>query len=171
MWFSGKIMSNKILFLDRDGIINKRRDDYVKSWNEFQFCDGVKESLKMFSNLGYRLIIVTNQSAINRKIITEEDLKSIHKKMILELNEVGIKIGAIYYCPHTPDENCKCRKPKTGLLEMASKKFDFFRKDCILIGDSKADMQAGNDFGIKTYLLDNESSLLDLTKNILKIKT
>ena len=164
-------MNPKILFLDRDGVINKKRDDYVKSWNEFQFLDGAKESLKIFSNFGYGIIIITNQSAINRKIITEEDLKSIHKKMVSELNKDGIKIEAIYFCPHTPDENCNCRKPKTGLFEKALKEFKVSPQDCILIGDSITDMQAGNNFGIKTYFLENEKGLLDLTKNILKIKT
>ena len=164
-------MNLKILFLDRDGVINKNRDDYVKSWNEFQFLDGVKEALKIFSKFGYKIIIITNQSAINRNIISKEDLKNIHEKMIFELNKEGIKIEAIYYCPHTPDENCECRKPKTGLLEKASKKFNFLPQNCVLIGDSDTDIKAGNDFGIKTYLLKKENNLLDLTKNILEIKT
>jgi len=162
-------MKSKILFLDRDGVINKKREDYVKSWKEFQFLEGAKEAMSIFTNFGYKIIIVTNQSAINRNIITENDLKNIHEKMISELNKIGIKIAAIYYCPHKPSENCKCRKPKTELLEKASKDFKFLPQECILIGDSKTDIQAGNSFGIKTYLLEEKSSLLDLTKNILKI--
>ena len=91
--------------------------------------------------------------------------------MILELEKNEINIDAIYYCPHTPDEKCECRKPKTGLLKNALKKFNFHPQDCILIGDSITDIQAGDDFGVKTYLLGKENNLLDLTKKILEIKT
>tara|TARA_B110001454_G_C12646917_1_gene403699 strand:- start:582 stop:1076 length:495 start_codon:yes stop_codon:yes gene_type:complete len=164
-------MNSKIVFLDRDGVINKKRNDYVKSWNEFQFLYGVQDALKIFINYGYKIIIITNQSVINRKIIDEEDLKNIHEKMIIELNKDDIEIDAIYYCPHTPDENCECRKPKTGLLKKASEKFDFIPHDCILIGDSITDIQAGKSFGLKTYLLKKENNLLELTKNILDIKS
>ena len=156
------------IFFDRDGVINKKRDDYVKSWNEFELLDNVIESLKLFSQIDCRIIIVTNQSAINRQIITEETLKEIHSKMIDVFNKFDIKIDAILHCPHTPEENCNCRKPKTGLLEKAISKFDLNPEKCVLIGDSISDIQAGNAIGSKTYLLKDEMNLLELSQTILK---
>ena len=158
---------NKIraVFLDRDGVINKKRNDYVKSWDEFVFLDGVDEALKLFSNRGYKIIIITNQSAINRKIITVENLNLIHENMKNSFHQKGITIDAIFFCPHKPDDGCNCRKPKTGMIEKALQNFDLLPQNCILIGDSETDVKAGNTMGIKSYLL-GKHSLLDISKTV-----
>jgi len=158
---------NKIhaVFLDRDGVINKKRNDYVKSWKEFIFLDGVDEALKLFSNHGYKIIIITNQSAINRKIITVENLNLIHENMKNSFHQKGIIIDAIFFCPHKPDDGCNCRKPKTGMIEKALQNFDLLPQNCILIGDSDVDIEAGKTMGITSYLLEKQS-LLEVSKII-----
>ena len=162
---------NKIhaVFLDRDGVINKKRNDYVKSWEEFVFLDGVDEALKLFSNRGYKIIIITNQSAINRKIITVENLNLIHENMKNSFHQKGITIDGIFFCPHKPDDGCNCRKPKTGMIEKALQNFDLLPQNCVLIGDSDTDIEAGNSMGIKSYLLEKQS-LLEISKIITSTK-
>jgi histidinol-phosphate phosphatase family protein len=162
------LKTNRAVFFDRDGVINKKRDDYVKNWNEFELLDNVIDSLKLLSKANCKIIIVTNQSVINRKIITKDILQEIHDKMIDEFDKSDIKIDAIFYCPHIPEENCNCRKPKTGLLEKAILEFDLIPEKCILVGDSNSDIQAGNAIGAKTYLLKDGMNILNLTKTILK---
>ncbi|MGY5146757.1 MAG: D-glycero-alpha-D-manno-heptose-1,7-bisphosphate 7-phosphatase [Candidatus Nitrosopumilus sp. bin_7KS] len=162
---------NKIhaVFLDRDGVINKKKDDYVKSWEEFEFLDDVDKALKLFSEHGIKIIIVTNQSIINRKIIPEEKLKLIHQRMENILKVKGITIDGIFYCPHKPDEYCDCRKPKPGLIKKALECFDLLPENCVLIGDSKTDVEAGNAIGVTSYLLKNQS-LFDISKILTNTK-
>ena len=161
-------MKNKAVFLDRDGTINKKRGDYVKSWNEFKFLEGVAEALRIFSDLDYKIIIVTNQSAVNRKIISSEILADIHQRMLNEFNKEDVRIDAIFYCPHKPEEGCNCRKPKPGLLLKAIKEFDLEPRLCLLIGDSETDIEAGIQAGIKSFLINDDTTLLDITKELIK---
>lgn len=156
----------KAVLLDRDGVINKKRDDYVKSWNEFEFLNDVEEALSLFSKHGYKIILVTNQSAINRQIITKHTLNFIHEKMKSSLKQKGVIIDAIFYCPHKPDEGCDCRKPKTGMIDKALKLFNLLPKNCVLIGDSKSDIDAGNTAGIKSYIV-GKQNLLEISKIII----
>lgn len=161
--------SRKAIFLDRDGVINKKRDDYVKNWNEFEFIEGSVSAIKTLSKMGYVIIIVTNQSAINRGIISEDVLFDIHENMQAELKKHGAWVDAILFCPHRPDENCTCRKPKTGMLEKAILEFNLSVENCLLVGDSESDIQAGNALGIKTFLLNDGKKLLDFI-NFMKEK-
>lgn len=160
-------MGKKAIFLDRDGVINKRRSDYVKTWKEFEFLDGAADAIRMFGRHNYMVIVITNQSAVNRKLMSLEALHNIHEKMVAELNKLGATIDAIYYCPHTPEEGCECRKPKSAMLECAMRDFDLHPRDCILIGDSETDVAAGKNVGTQTYLLKDGTSLLDIAKLIL----
>lgn len=154
---------NKAVFLDRDGVINKKRTDYVKTWKEFEFLDGIAEAIRIFSSNGYKVIVVTNQSAINRKLMTLDGLEQIHQNMIEDLDKHGATVDAIYYCPHTPDERCECRKPGIAMLRRAIQDFHLSPSDCILVGDSESDIQAGKAIGARTYLLEKES-LLDIAR-------
>jgi histidinol-phosphate phosphatase family protein len=142
------------VFIDRDGVINRKRDDdYVKSWAEFEFLPKAKEALALLSRSGYRVIIVTNQRGIARGLMTAADLSDIHRRMQDELAEAGALITAIYHCPHDSGE-CTCRKPETGLFLQAQRDFpdvDFSRS--ILIGDSTSDMQAGDLLGCRNIFV------------------
>ena len=144
----------KTVFLDRDGVINRNRDnDYVKSWGEFEFLPNALEAIRLLSDAGYQLIIVTNQSCVNKGILSSETLNDIHRKMLAEIESAGGRIGAIYYCPHRDDENCECRKPKPGMLVQAASEHEIDMDDTYLIGDLGRDIQAGNQFGAYSLLV------------------
>jgi len=144
----------KAIFLDRDGIINVDYS-YVYKKEDLEFCDGVFETLQHFASLGYALFIVTNQSGIGRGYYTEEDFEKLTSWMLDEFICKNIKITKVYHCPHSPDENCKCRKPKTGMFEQARKEFDIDIKNSWMIGDKPSDIQAGKNAGIPNTIFVN----------------
>jgi len=141
------------LFIDRDGVINRKRDnDYVKRWEEFIFIDGSLAAIQRFKTTFGRLLIVTNQRGIDRGLMTEEDLSIIHQKMLTEIRHIGGKIDQIYHCSFHPENDHKgWRKPKIGMALEAKKDFpeiDFKRS--IMIGDAWSDMQFGRNAGMHT---------------------
>jgi histidinol-phosphate phosphatase family protein len=148
----------KCVFLDRDGVINKKapEGDYIKKWNEFKFLPGVKETVRRLNKAGFLVIIITNQRGIAKGLMTEGDLKDIHAKMIEEFKKDGAKIDGIYYCLHDEKDNCNCRKPKIGLFLEAKKDFNIEMSESCLIGDSESDILAGQKAGCKTILLNEK---------------
>ena len=159
---------NKAVFLDRDGVINQKRDDYIKNTNEFIILPDVSKAIKLLNENNYLVIIITNQSAINRGIITHSILAEIHELMKNELGKYGAHIDAIYYCPHKPDENCSCRKPKTGMIEKAIRDYSISTDFSWLIGDSESDTLAAAKLGIKAIQMEQDTSLLEPISKILK---
>ncbi len=155
------------IFLDRDGVINVNRDDYVKSWDEFEFLPGVEDAIKKINRSEFALIIITNQSPIGRGIFDHETLDKIHKKMLDSLGGAGCHIDAIYYCPHKPDDGCDCRKPRPGLILRAASDFNIDLKNSWMIGDSDSDLQAGKNAGCKTAKVDSKNSLLKIIERII----
>ncbi|MDI6641746.1 MAG: D-glycero-beta-D-manno-heptose 1,7-bisphosphate 7-phosphatase [Elusimicrobiota bacterium] len=144
----------KVVFLDRDGVINKDLiGDYVKSWEEFKFLPRSLEAIRKLTENGYKIIIISNQAGINKGIIDKKNFSEINRKMIREIRQAGGKITKIYYCPHRPDENCSCRKPKPGLFLKAKKDFKLNFASCYLVGDKIADVIAGKSVGCKTILV------------------
>ncbi len=162
----------KVIFLDRDGVINKRppKADYVKNWQEFEFLPGVIQGLKKLCDNGYKIYLITNQPGIGRGMMKKEDLDFIHQKMQAELQKQGAKIDKIYYCPHAWEENCDCRKPQPGLLFQAARGNNLDLTKVVLIGDDERDVQAGESAGCKTVLLGPEKSLLDVVKSLITNK-
>ena len=156
---------NKAVFLDRDGVINKERRDYVKKLNEFEINENIFEVIREIKKRGFLIIIITNQSAVNRKLMKEEELLKIHNFFIQEVKKNGGMIDAIYYCPHRPDENCMCRKPKPGLILQAVRDFDIDLGQSLMIGDSKKDIQAAKIVNCKGILLGKDESLLQKLEN------
>lgn len=122
------------LFLDRDGTINEDYG-YVHDVKDLKICPDILKIIKHYSDLGYLTIVVTNQSGINRGYFKEDDYNLFNSAIENELKRYGLHIDAFYHCPHTPDENCNCRKPKTGLIDAALKDFDIDLKNSFLIGD------------------------------------
>lgn len=151
-------MKRKCVFLDRDGVINKKapEGDYIRSWNEFKFLPGIKETIKKLNNAGFLTIIISNQSGIAIGIMSEEDLKEIHIKMLEELSKTGANIDSIYHCPHNEKDNCACRKPKTGMLLKAKEDFNIDLTKSWIIGDSESDIIAGQKAGCKTILINEK---------------
>lgn len=144
----------KTVFLDRDGVINRKREnDYVKNWGEFEFLPNSLEAIRLLTHADYQLIVVTNQACINKGILSSKALDHIHRKMVAEIKDAGGCIHALYYCPHRDDENCTCRKPKPGMLLQAASEHVIDKDNTYLIGDSNRDIQAGNEFGVCSMLV------------------
>lgn len=159
----------KAIFLDRDGVINLDKA-YVSKIEDFEFCEGVFEALTHFQNLGYLVIIVTNQSGIGRGYYTEEDFQKLTAWMRKELLHVRIKIDAVYHCPHAPEANCACRKPQSGMFLKAIEDFDIDVKKSWMIGDKPSDIEAALGAGILNTILLGKTSVNFILDTINLIK-
>ena len=149
------------LFLDRDGVINVKLDgQYVKNTDEFEFIKGAQVAISKLSNIFNRIIVVTNQQGIAKRIMSDKDLDALHEYMLLELEKNGGVIDKIYYCPHLSSENCNCRKPKPGMIQQALIDFPEIKlAHSYLIGDSDTDILAGNSMGLISVKVDDEYTL------------
>jgi histidinol-phosphate phosphatase family protein len=166
------LQPKKVIFLDRDGVINKKppKADYVRNWSEFEFLPGAIEALKLLTQNGYNIYIITNQPGIARGMMSEHDLKVIHKKLEEELEEHDAKINQIYYCPHGWDDGCECRKPKPGMFFQAAREHNLDLTKTIFIGDDERDLQAGDAAGCKTILVTPENNLLQIVNSLLELR-
>lgn len=154
------------LFIDRDGVINvKRPGDYVLNWSQFVFVPGIRAALKELFSLGLPMIIISNQAAVGKGLLSiavlEEITASLHRSLLAD----GTALSAAYYCPHKADEDCVCRKPKPGLLFKAAEDFNIDLRRSIFIGDSDIDMQAARAAGCASVLFgaNNASQSMALT--------
>lgn len=154
------------LFLDRDGVINRKLDDdYVKHWIEFEFLDGVFEALKQLDAIFGTIVIVTNQQCIDKGIITTDDLDLIHRNMLYEITYLKGRVDKVYFSPYLHAENHPTRKPGIGMALQAKKDFpaiDFSRS--VIVGDSLSDMEFGRNAGMKTVYvsdLDKKDDRID----------
>jgi len=157
----------KAIFLDRDGVINQERKDYVKNLEEFKIFENVADAISLLKKENFLIVIITNQSAINRKLLSIKNLENIHKFLKKYLKKNNTSIDAIYYCPHTPEEDCSCRKPKPGLLLKASLDLDIDLKNSWMIGDSKTDIEAAKAAGCNSILLKENEKLFDIVKEFI----
>ena len=155
------------IFLDRDGVINLERKDYVKNLSEFEIFPDVAEAIDLLRKKNFLVIIITNQSAINRKLLDVNTLETIHEYFQKYLKKNNTYVDAIYYCPHLPEEDCSCRKPKPGLIFNAAKDFKINLKKSWMIGDSKKDIDAANSAGCNSILLKPNQRLLDVIKEFI----
>jgi D-glycero-D-manno-heptose 1,7-bisphosphate phosphatase len=131
----------KVVFLDRDGVINRESPDYIKSWSEFEFLPGSLEAIQQLTSNGFATIIITNQSAINRSLISKKKLQHIHRLMEIDVRSHGGRINDIFYCPHVPADGCDCRKPKPGMIYRAREAYQIDLAFSIMIGDSVRDIE------------------------------
>lgn len=144
----------RTVFLDRDGVINENLDnDYVKNWGEFKFLPKAKEAIKVLTDAGWHTIIISNQAGIGRGIMSTRAVDEINARMVYEIESGGGKVKAVYYCPHRPDEDCGCRKPKPGMLFSAAREFCIELSESHLIGDKITDIQTGAQVGCRTILV------------------
>lgn len=148
------------LFLDRDGVINKRlMDDYVKVIDEFDFIPGSAEAIGKLSKIFGKIFIITNQRGIARELMTEDDLDMVHKVMINGIKKFGGNIDKIYFCPHDRDEDCGCRKPEPGMAYKAKQDFpevDFNKS--IMVGDTSPDIEFGKNAGMLTIKITSKET-------------
>lgn len=143
----------KLIILDRDGVINHDREDYVKSADECIPIEGSINAIVRLNKAGFTVVIATNQAGLAKGKFELEDLEAMHEKITGLVEESGGEIGAIFYCPHHPDENCKCRKPKPGMLDAIEAEFNTSVEGCYFVGDSLRDLQAAIRKGCKPALV------------------
>ena len=145
----------KGVFLDRDGVINRKppEGDYVTRWEDFQILPGVTEGIAQLNRAGFRVIVVTNQRCIAKGLITVAELELMHERMLHLLAQAGATISAIYYCPHETEPVCQCRKPAPGMLLEAAREHGIDLGASWMIGDSESDIKAGKNAGCKTARL------------------
>ncbi|MCF0155127.1 MAG: D-glycero-beta-D-manno-heptose 1,7-bisphosphate 7-phosphatase [Veillonella sp.] len=165
----------KVLFLDRDGVLNVDTD-YLHKAEDLQWMPGAQEALALAVQKGYTLIVVTNQSGVARGYYTEEDVQSLHQHMNQVLTAAGAPIEHFYYCPHHKEgavaeyaKDCDCRKPKPGMLLEAMKNYDIDTAHSFLIGDSQRDVDAAQAAGVRGYLYKGDN-LLPFMEEVLALE-
>jgi len=143
----------KVVFLDRDGVINLDSPDYIKSWAEFEFLPGSLEAIKQLTLNGFDAIVITNQSVINRKMVASEVLDYIHAMMKTTVKSRGGEIKDIFFCPHTPEDGCDCRKPNPGLIYKAQRIHRIDIANTAMVGDSAKDIECARNAGCRHAVL------------------
>lgn len=144
---------NKLIILDRDGVINQDSDDYVKSLEEWIPIEGSCEAIADLCKAGYTIAVATNQSGLARGFFSVDDLEAMHGRMNALVEEAGGTIATIKYCPHAPDDACDCRKPLPGLVDQIEAELNISADGAWFIGDSLRDLQAGLPKGCKPALV------------------
>lgn len=143
----------KLIILDRDGVINRDSDDFIKSPDEWIPLPGALEAIARLNKSGYRVAVATNQSGVARGLFNMVTLNAIHQKLHAAAQHIGADIDSIFFCPHSAADNCDCRKPKAGLLRAIGKRYDVSLKGVPTVGDSLRDLQAGYVLGCTPYLV------------------
>ncbi len=164
-------MSQKALFLDRDGVINKEKN-YLYKKEDFEFIDGIFELCSHYQNLGYKIIVVTNQSGIARGFYTQEAFDALSAWMVGEFEKKGLHVSHVYSCPHHPEISgaCRCRKPEIGMFLDAQEAFGVDLANSLMVGDHERDIQAALKAGIvETYLFDEYNTTTTTSSKASKI--
>lgn len=146
-------MNTKLVILDRDGTINHDSDDYVKSPEEWVALPGAIDAMARLHHAGWHIVIASNQSGLGRGLFDVATLNLMHDKLNKALASAGGRVDAIFYCPHTPDDHCQCRKPLPGLFEQIGDRFGVPLSDVHAVGDTLRDAQAAAAVGCQTHLV------------------
>lgn len=145
---------DRFVFLDRDGVINVERGDYTTTVDEWEWAPGALEGLRILTEAGFGIIIITNQACIAKGLQTEDGLARLHEWMLGVIREHGGDILRIYHCPHQRSDGCPCRKPEPGMFFRAAEDFGVRLEGTFMIGDSLRDMEAGRRAGTRTIFID-----------------
>ncbi|HMC43882.1 MAG TPA: D-glycero-beta-D-manno-heptose 1,7-bisphosphate 7-phosphatase [Caballeronia sp.] len=145
--------NKKLVILDRDGVINVDSDAFIKSPDEWVAIPGSLEAIARLNQAGYRVAIASNQSGIGRGLFDMAALNAMHEKMNRTAAAVGGRIDAVFFCPHTQEDECECRKPKPGMLQQIVERFEIDPADTPMVGDSLRDLQAGAALGFALHLV------------------
>lgn len=160
----------KAIFIDRDGVINKdpggwTEHSYVADPKDMHILPGAIEALKLLDRSNIKAIVISNQAGVGKGYFTKEKLAEVTSRMLDEIGKKGARIEEVYYCMHRNEDNCNCRKPKTGLLERAISKYNIDARETYFIGDSEVDVIAGKRMGLKTiFVLSGKTSREDMRK-------
>ena len=143
----------KLVILGRDGILNDFRDDHVKAPEEWYQIPGALEAVSRLNHAGWHVVVATNQSGIGRGMIDMAQVNAVHAHMLKLLAAVGGRVDAVFFCPHTPEDQCDCRKPLPGLLRDIGKRYGMDLKHVPLVGDTLRDLQAAHAAGCEPHLV------------------
>jgi D-glycero-D-manno-heptose 1,7-bisphosphate phosphatase len=154
-----------VICLDRDGVINQDSDAYVKNPDEWIPLPGSLEAIAKMTQLGKKIVVVSNQAGISKGKFTQQDLENMTAKMLSLVESAGGKIQKIFYCTHSPGEGCRCRKPMPGMLLDAALEFGVLPKDLIFVGDRETDMDAAFDCGALPILVLSGKGSRELDRN------
>lgn len=152
------------ILLDRDGVINRERADYVKSWQEFQLLPGVLPALARLATLSIPIVVITNQSVIGRGLIEAAVVTDLHQRLLEVVTAAGGRIDAFFVCPHHPADKCGCRKPQPGLLQQAAQQLTFSLSEALFIGDAMTDYEAACAAGCQSILVRSGRQGADLDR-------
>ncbi len=141
------------VFLDRDGVLNRDSEDFIRSADELEMLPGAPEAVKQLNDAGFVTVVITNQSGVRRGFFTEEALGLIHARLLEEVESAGGRISGIYFCPHTPDDACDCRKPAPGMLRKAAEEHGIDFERSYFVGDRPEDIACGASVGARTILV------------------
>lgn len=164
-------MADKYVLLDRDGTIIYDKH-YLSDPDGVELLPGAVEGLRRMVEMGFKLVVLTNQSGVGRGYYTHEDVVACNERMKDLLAAQGVEIESVYYCPHAPEDECRCRKPAPGLMEQAVQEHGFTPKDAFMVGDKQADMGVGRNTGATTILVrtgkgaEQEERCRDLTDHV-----
>ncbi|MEX3606146.1 MAG: D-glycero-beta-D-manno-heptose 1,7-bisphosphate 7-phosphatase [Burkholderia sp.] len=145
--------NRKLVVLDRDGVINVDSDAFIKTPDEWIALPSSLEAIAQLNHAGYRVVVATNQSGIGRGLFDMAALNAMHLKMHKAAAAVGARIDAVFYCPHTVNDNCDCRKPKPGMMTMITQRFEIELDQTPIVGDALRDLQAGGAVGFRPHLV------------------
>ena len=143
----------KLIVLDRDGVINHDSDEFIKSPDEWKPIPGSLEAIARLTQLGYHVVVATNQSGVGRGLFDMDTLNAIHDKMSKSVAHAGGRIDAVFFCPHTNGDECECRKPKAGMLIDIANRFNTDPEGLPVVGDALRDLQAAVAVGAQPILV------------------
>jgi len=141
------------IFLDRDGVLIENRSDYVRDWSQVKIIPEAIHALSLTPARNYKIVIVTNQSAIGRGLVRPENAEEINRRLVNLIQQHGGQVDGVYICPHKPDDDCLCRKPRPGLLLQAANELSLDMQRSWMIGDAWSDVQAGQRAGVRHTIL------------------
>ncbi|SHF90950.1 D-alpha,beta-D-heptose 1,7-bisphosphate phosphatase [Desulfacinum infernum DSM 9756] len=144
---------SRFVFLDRDGVLNRDSPHYIKSWDEFHFYPDALDALRILRERRVGVVVVSNQSALNRGLMGFDAFFELHRNMAAEIRRYGGDITAAFFCPHRPDEGCQCRKPAPGMLRAAARLYPLDPSQTFFVGDKVSDLDAARNAGCRPVLL------------------
>lgn len=145
--------AKRLIILDRDGVINRRIDGYIRRPEEWEPIEGSIEAMVDLYRRGYHIVIATNQAGIGRGLMTVDDLIKVHEKLSAALGVYRAQVDALFFCPHAPDARCKCRKPQPGLLNSIARRYRSAIDGTFFVGDSLSDVEAAQAAGAKPMMV------------------
>jgi len=153
------LLRYQTVFVDRDGVINRMRPDYVKSWADFELLPGALDAIVRLGRAGREVIVLTNQSAIAQKLVTREVVDEVHSRLAELVGERGGHIRAFLICPHDRDAGCSCRKPAPGLFIRARDELGVRLAGAVMVGDQTSDVEAAQAAGCDAILIDADGDM------------